>query len=350
MPRQNFPKEFSVLIAILVGAGLLRFYSLGHPFYNSDEAAQLLSSLRLYQTTPFQFSPLASNFFAQIFSYQYGFASVTLPFFFYWILSTLGIPLREWVLILPSTLAGMAAIVMVYVLGRRLFSPGAGLLAAALLAVLPEAVTPSRAVRWMSYATVAQGLTVLAFVRYFERPTRGRAYLASAAIALEMGTNNAFPFTLLAVGVLGLMHPRATRGIDFLGAAPRAAEEPASAGGMDLSGGRPRHLLPPIHLVLSHRSFRGLSAADPGEVRWNRSLWRDLLAGSVFGLHAPRLSCPGGCPLLCPLSVSGPPSLSIPRGVVNDDGWGKPDLRPLRPVQIFANGGPGGPPFGGGPF
>ncbi len=203
--RQNFQKEFLILIAILVGAGLLRFYSLGHPFYHTDEAAQLLSSLRLYQTTPFQFSPLASNFFAQIFSYQYGFASVTLPFFFYWILSTLGIPLREWVLILPSTLAGMAAIVMVYVLGRRLFSPGAGLLAAALLAVLPEAVAHSRTVRWMSYTTVVQGLTVLAFVRYFERPTRGRAYLASAAIALEMGTNNTFPFTLLAVGVLGLI-------------------------------------------------------------------------------------------------------------------------------------------------
>ncbi len=122
--RQNFQKEFLILIAILIGAGLLRFYSLGHPFYHTDEAAQLLSSLRLYQTTPFQFSPLASNFFAQIFSYQYGFASVTLPFFFYWILSTLGIPLREWVLILPSTLSGMAAIVMVYALGPALFIRG----------------------------------------------------------------------------------------------------------------------------------------------------------------------------------------------------------------------------------
>ena len=203
--REGFSKEFTILIAILVGAGFLRFYSLGHPFSLSTEAGILFPSLRLAQTSPFEFSPLAANFFAQIFSYQEGFASAALPFFFYGLLSALGIALRESVLILPSTLSVMATLVVVYIVGRRLFSPGAGLLAAALLAVLPEAVSHARSVSWPSYAVLFQGLTVLAFIWYFERPTRGRALLASAALTLDIGTNSTFPFMIAAVGVLGLL-------------------------------------------------------------------------------------------------------------------------------------------------
>jgi hypothetical protein len=203
--REGFSKEFIILIAVLVGAGFLRFYSLGHPFIRNTEVSILLPSLRLAQTSPFQFSPLAANFFAQIFSYQEGFASAALPFFFYGLLSALGIALRESVLILPSTLSAMATLVLVYIVGRRLFSPGAGLFAAALMAVLPEAVAHARSVSWVSYSVLAQSLTVLAFLGYFERPTRGRAFLASAALTLELGANSTFPFTVAAVGVLGLL-------------------------------------------------------------------------------------------------------------------------------------------------
>ncbi len=203
--RQGFSKEFTILIAILIGAGFLRFYSLGHPFIRSTEAGLLMPSLRLAQTSLFEFSPLAANFFAQIFSYQEGFASAALPFFFYGLLSALGIALRESVLTLPSTLSAMATLVVVYIVGRRLFSPEVGLLAAALMAVLPEAVSHARSVSWGSYAVLAQSLTVLAFLGYFERPTRGRALLASVALTLELGTNSTFPFTLVAIGVLGLL-------------------------------------------------------------------------------------------------------------------------------------------------
>jgi len=56
----------------------------------------------------------------------------------------------EWVTRLPSVLASIGGVGLVYLLGRRLFNPAVGLMAAAIIAVAPSDIRYAQDVRFWS--------------------------------------------------------------------------------------------------------------------------------------------------------------------------------------------------------
>jgi 4-amino-4-deoxy-L-arabinose transferase-like glycosyltransferase len=82
---------------------------------------------------------------------------------------------------LPELLAGIAAVALVYDLGRRLFGRGAGLVAAATLAVLPASVLTARSDTMDAVMMLLVVLTAWLIVRGAEDPRGGRGRAADGA-------------------------------------------------------------------------------------------------------------------------------------------------------------------------
>ena len=94
---------------------------------------------------------------------------------------------------------GTAAVLLTFLLGRRLFGTRVGLMAAALLAVFPSAVVQSQINKPDGMLAFMTTLSVLASVVYFQKGGAKLAVLNGLAIGLAMGTKYngvlvAFPF------------------------------------------------------------------------------------------------------------------------------------------------------------
>src|SRR4051812_42856033 len=88
-------------------------------------------------------------------------------------------------LLLPSALAGLAGVGLVYVLGQALWGRRAGLAAAAALAVLPVAVLTDRSDTMDSLATALALVAAVAMVfAARDDGTRGRWLIAGAGVAV----------------------------------------------------------------------------------------------------------------------------------------------------------------------
>jgi mannosyltransferase len=87
----------------------------------------------------------------------------------------------EAVVRLLSVLPGVLSLPFMYVLGRRLFGPAAGLLAAALFAVNPCAIAGSQEARAYSFLVLAVIVSTLRFVRLIEAPSYRRAVVYGLA-------------------------------------------------------------------------------------------------------------------------------------------------------------------------
>lgn len=79
---------------------------------------------------------------------------------------------------LPSVLAGVLSVALIYLLGRRLFSPAVGLVAAALLTFAPEAIVWSGRARMYALAQLLVLLSAF-FLYEIERPKYRWAFLLS---------------------------------------------------------------------------------------------------------------------------------------------------------------------------
>lgn len=79
--------------------------------------------------------------------------------------------------------AGVLSVIIIYLVGRRMFGGKAGLWAAALFAVAPLAVQYSQEARMYSLLMLACSLELLAFAALVEKPTLPRAALLSLALA-----------------------------------------------------------------------------------------------------------------------------------------------------------------------
>jgi len=123
----------------------------------------------------------------------------------------LEIHLGEATVRLLSVLPGIAGIPVIYLLGRRLFGRGAGLLAALLLAISTCAVVYSQEARGYSWLLLGTLVSTYLFARLIERPTYAMAF----AYALAAGVTFYFHYfgllVPLAQAVALVALPRARR-------------------------------------------------------------------------------------------------------------------------------------------
>ena len=113
----------------------------------------------------------------------------------------------ELALRLPSAFAGVLTAAAAIALGRRLYGDGAGALAGGMVALSPLAVYYSQETRMYALLGLLAALSMAVFAVWLARIERGRAArrwaLALGVIhAAGLYTHYAYPFTLLAEGVL----------------------------------------------------------------------------------------------------------------------------------------------------
>jgi len=111
---------------------------------------------------------------------------------------------------------GCLSLCLVFRLGARLFSPAAGLLGAAALAVSPWMIRTSAEFKPDSLLLLATLLTVLLLARFLERPSLGRYLWVGAGLGLAASAklNGTFAGPLVALGGLAgafLAEPRGFR-------------------------------------------------------------------------------------------------------------------------------------------
>ncbi|MEU8006254.1 glycosyltransferase family 39 protein [Catellatospora sp. NPDC049111] len=107
---------------------------------------------------------------------------------------------------LPSALAMAAAAGLIGALGRRLFSPGAGLVAGLLFALLPAVSRYGAEARPYAFALAFAVAGALALLRALEQPERWRRWVPYALIVAAIGWSHLVALTVLAayaVAVLG---------------------------------------------------------------------------------------------------------------------------------------------------
>lgn len=114
---------------------------------------------------------------------------------------------------LPSALAMAAAAGLIGALGRRLFSPGAGLVAGLLFALLPAVSRYGEEARPYAFALAFAVAGALLLLRALEQPDRWRHWVPYALVVTAIGWSHLVALTVLAayavavVGAAGLRSP-----------------------------------------------------------------------------------------------------------------------------------------------
>jgi hypothetical protein len=104
-----------------------------------------------------------------------------------------GVSTEEWVLRLPSAMAGIALIPVVYLLGRELAGRRAGIVAASIVAVSPFSIWYSQEVRNYAFLMFFSGLsTLLAWRALSDRTGRWVVYVLSSAAAIYSNLSGVF--------------------------------------------------------------------------------------------------------------------------------------------------------------
>jgi 4-amino-4-deoxy-L-arabinose transferase-like glycosyltransferase len=126
---------------ILLLALFLNAFQLGQ-----NQFADITTGVNSYYAAAVQSMALNwHNFFFAAFDPQ-GFLAIDKPPLGFWVqvLSTRVFGFSAWSLLLPEALAGVGSVAVLYVLVRRVFGPGAGLIAALAQALTPISVVASR--------------------------------------------------------------------------------------------------------------------------------------------------------------------------------------------------------------
>src|SRR5579884_1922733 len=129
------PLELLGLTAVLLAAALLNFFWLDREGWaNTYYAAAVRSMLQSWH-----------NFFFVSFD-PGGFVTVDKPPLGFWIQTASAklFGFHGWSILLPQALAGVASVLVLFLIVRRAFGPIAGLIAAAALALTPVAVADNR--------------------------------------------------------------------------------------------------------------------------------------------------------------------------------------------------------------
>lgn len=155
------------LIVIIVIAAFLRLWNLSSipPHLTPDEAALGYNAYSVLKTGRDEHGQLLPIIFKSFGDYKPGlYIYLTVPF-----VATFG--LNEWAVRLPSALAGVAAVWLIYLITKKLrFKNSLGILAAALLAISPWHIQFSRGAWEVNIALTLTLAGIYFFLKSFEKP------------------------------------------------------------------------------------------------------------------------------------------------------------------------------------
>ncbi len=156
-----------VLLVVMIVASFFRFASLGYSEFQGDEALVMLRAAQVVE-----------GWDDALFAHGKGPAEILLPAAF-WLLTG---RIDEAGARFPFALAGLLAVGTIYLLGRRMFSPRVGLLAAFLAAINGYFVGFGRIVQYQSLVFLMMGLALFCYYRFYADGT-GRYQVLGALFA-----------------------------------------------------------------------------------------------------------------------------------------------------------------------
>jgi hypothetical protein len=180
-------------VAVLGLAARLSFLREDSTFQRTDEVMFVLNSLKLHALVAPESVGEALRELFWMFAFPWGYPIVVFTWGLLELAQALGIGVREAVVIAPFAILGALAPVLVFFLGRRLFSPAVGLAAAAAVAVLPSHTAQSRTIAAWILASNLFLLVVLAYLRYRDTRTGRDAWLFGLALAAYLPSDNLAP-------------------------------------------------------------------------------------------------------------------------------------------------------------
>ena len=160
------PTSSAIMLGIIIlVAGVFCFANLGVSEFQGDEVMALLDGGSAIQ---------GNN--SALFFHRKGPAEIMFPMSL-WVLTG---TITEWMARLPFAIAGLLAVIALYMLGRRAFNEWTGLAAAALLAINGYLVGFSRIVQYQSIVMMTTAMAVLCFY-LFSRKNLPRYQILGAA-------------------------------------------------------------------------------------------------------------------------------------------------------------------------
>jgi len=176
----KFKFEIVALVVVLILGAFLRFYKLGQFHLTNDEAALGYNAYSILKTGRDEHGQLMPVIFKSFGDWKPGlYVYLTVPFI------ALG-GLTEVTVRLPSAFLGTASIILIYLLGNKLFNKRIALFAAFSLAVSPWHILFSRGA-WE--ANVALSLLLIAIIFFLNSFKKSRLFLLSAVFfALTLWT------------------------------------------------------------------------------------------------------------------------------------------------------------------
>lgn len=198
------------LVVIILLAACLRTWGLRSLVYtNPDEALFSYFIVRVAGLSPLTLHP-ATNAIANLLSWDYGWPLYTVDYLYLKGLQAVGLPIYEATLALPTALFGCLNCLLIYLLGARFGRRRAGLMAAALVAVMPLLVGRSRSI---GGAEACSGflflLAVLQITHYLQQPNRKRQWLAGLCLGLYVCGDVQVAIGATVLLLLTILWPRA---------------------------------------------------------------------------------------------------------------------------------------------
>lgn len=204
-PMTGDPRLWAVGLVVLLGiGGILRFWNLGYAEFHGDEARAVLRAAAVIQ-----------GYDDVLLLHKKGPAEILIP--------TAGFVvdghLTETSARLPFAVAGLAALVAVWLLGARLGAPLGGWIAAMLLAVDGYFIGFSRIVQYQSVVILCGVLVMAVMARLLVTPAAPAQLLTLAALFLATGLWGHYEGALVGLPALFLFaaalrrHPSQARGL-----------------------------------------------------------------------------------------------------------------------------------------
>lgn len=172
------------LVCVLVGGGALRLYALGRESFWMDELYSITDAVRFTTVELLTVLPVLKTH---------------TPAYYVLLRHWIGlVGIDETALRLPSVLAGVAAVYVVFLVGTELFDRRRGLLAAGMVALSRFHIDHSQQVRMYAFVALLTALSFYWLVRLNERYTRRSAVGYVLATALLVYTHPYGAFVILA--------------------------------------------------------------------------------------------------------------------------------------------------------
>jgi len=180
------------LFLILTLGFILRTWRLNPVYISSDHVQWVYACLNIFNNRSL-FSPeLGNNLLAGIFSFPYGFVTLTAFYLFAVIFGLFNIPLNEITMSLPVAIFGTITVLFVYLLVKEYSNRKTALFAALIIAIEPFLVIESRDPgRMHTVSALCLGImTLYFFTRYFSTRSKKLAILSQLSLGLYLGSSN----------------------------------------------------------------------------------------------------------------------------------------------------------------